>query len=215
MKKVIRELQAQIMPAYTGQAFSYGNAKLPKSTLIVNLTSAEHCPSAKLGLCQVADICYAKKCERIYPNYRAKNLFMGWWLTVTPTENIVALLEAYIDNAPETITTIRLDEAGDFIDQGRVNQWNTIAKYFWERNGIITYTYTCRADLDFTQADYLIINGSLPGIPGAAREFKCIPAVEYDQMDIEQGEYKCPGDCKKCHMCYTSIFNGVIYCRKH
>lgn len=215
MKKAISDLQSVLMPGYTGQAFSYGNAKLPKSTLIINLTSAEFCPSASLGLCKIANICYARKCERIYPNYRAKNLFMGWWLTATPTANIIALLEAYIDNAPQPITTIRLDEAGDFIDQGRVSQWNNIAGHFWNRNGIITYTYTCRSDLDFSAANYIIVNGSLPGIQGAVREFKCIPALEYDTMVPHAGEYMCPRDCNNCHMCYTDKFTGTIYCRKH
>lgn len=203
------------MPDYTGQAFSYGNAKLPRTTLIVNLTSAEYCPSAALGLCKVANICYAKKCERIYPKYRAKNLFMGWWLNNAPTSDIIALMEAYIDYAPEPITHIRLDEAGDFIDQGRVYQWNSIAYHFYERNGIITYTYTCRTDLDFTGANYILVNGSQPGISGAIRQFACIGRQEYDNLVPQQGEYKCPGDCRKCRMCYTDRFAGTIYCRQH
>ena len=56
------------------QVFSYGNRKLPAETLIVNITSAQHCPSDKLGLCEISNICYAKKCERIYKNYLGKNL---------------------------------------------------------------------------------------------------------------------------------------------
>lgn len=32
------------MPDFLGQAFAWGNAKIPQSTLIVNITSAEHCP---------------------------------------------------------------------------------------------------------------------------------------------------------------------------
>ena len=55
------------------QVFSYGNAKLPKETLIVNITSAVHCPSEKLGFCRCSKVCYAKKCERIYKAYKQKN----------------------------------------------------------------------------------------------------------------------------------------------
>ncbi len=58
------------------QVFSYGNSKLPKETLIVNITSAQNCPSDKLGLCNCSKVCYAKKCERIYKNYLNKNLMV-------------------------------------------------------------------------------------------------------------------------------------------
>lgn len=58
------------------QVFSYGNRKLPKETLIVNITSAQNCPSDKLGFCKHSKICYAKKCERIYKNYLEKNLLI-------------------------------------------------------------------------------------------------------------------------------------------
>lgn len=58
------------------QVFAYGNRKLPDQTLIVNITSAQHCPSAELGFCKCKDVCYAKKCERIYKNYLNKNLMV-------------------------------------------------------------------------------------------------------------------------------------------
>ena len=100
MKKKIKVLQCKYLEGFGGIAFSYGNTKIPRSTLIVNLTSAEHCPSRALGLCKVESVCYALKCERIYPNYKHKNLVMERWLTNARTTEIVSLMEAYIDNAP-------------------------------------------------------------------------------------------------------------------
>ena len=47
---------------------SQGNLKIGKDTLIFNLTAAKNCPSEKLGLCEHAKICYAKKAERLYPS---------------------------------------------------------------------------------------------------------------------------------------------------
>ena len=42
---------------YTGQAFAYGNTKIPRTTLIANLTSAEHCPSKKnVGCVSLLDV---------------------------------------------------------------------------------------------------------------------------------------------------------------
>ena len=215
MKKKIKVLQCKYLAGFGGIAFAYGNTKIPRSTLIVNLTSAEHCPSRALGLCKIESVCYALKCERIYPNYKHKNLVMERWLTNARTTEIVSLMEAYIDNAPEPITLIRLDEAGDFRDQNQVRQWNKIARYFDMTRGIKTYTYTCRSDLDFRDAPYIVVNGSLPDIQGAAREYKCVPGVEYDNMAIGKGVYKCPGNCNGCSLCSTARFNGIIYSRQH
>lgn len=200
---------------FSGQAFAYGNTKIPRSTLIVNLTSAENCPSKKRELCQVVGCCYALKCERIYSNYKHKNLVMQHWLNTASTEDIITLMSAYIYYAPETINLIRLDEAGDFTCQNQIRQWNKIAKFFWESRGIRTYTYTARTDLDFSEAPYIMVNGSLPGIPGAVRVYKCIPPQIFDNIQLNKGEYKCPGDCHKCNVCSSINFRGTIYSRQH
>lgn len=215
MKKKIWVIQQNLLKDFNGQAFAYGNTKIPRSTLIVNLTSAQHCPSKAKGLCQVADFCYAKRCERIYKDYLNKNLVMERWLATASTKDIITLMEAYIDNAPEQIRYIRLDEAGDFRDQNQVIQWNKIARYFWDTRQIGTYTYTARIDLDFSKANYICVNGSLPGIEGAAREYKCVPHDVYDNMTPQNGVHLCPGDCHNCNMCFTDKFSGIIYCRKH
>ncbi len=100
MRKKIRETQKRIIPHYNGNVFPGGNKKLPKSTLIANLTSARNCPAKALGLCDIED-CYAAKCERIYKYYLAKNLIVEEWLKDAPTEDIIELLEAYIDDDEE------------------------------------------------------------------------------------------------------------------
>lgn len=215
MIQKILEVQNELMPDFTGQAFAWGNAKIPQSTLIVNITSAEHCPSKARGLCQVTHCCYASKCERIYKYYKAKNLFMENWLFQTPNHKIIELMTAYIRYAPVPITCIRINEAGDFINQNQIVQWNKIAKYFYETFGIITYTYTARTDLDFMAAPFIMVNGSLPNIAGAIRQFYCVPADFYDNCIPGPNEYKCPADCTRCHVCSTANFRGVIYCKKH
>ena len=216
MKKNIMKVQNLLLPNYTGSVFAYGNSKLPKNTLIVNLSSAQNCPSTALGICKVADVCYALKAERIYSNYKNKNLTVEPWIQSAPTADIKQMMTAYIDNASEKIEYIRLNEAGDFKDQEQVQQWSEIAEYYEQNNGIHTYTYTARADLDFSEATFTV-NGSLPNIKGAAREYRCIPQQDFDALPtkLPQGEYKCPGDCKKCHVCFNDKFKGLIYCRKH
>lgn len=98
MKKIKFEKQEKYLPSYKGKVFSKGNKKLGEDTLIANLTSAEHCPAKELGLCRVEHYCYAKKCERIYPNYKRKNLIVEDWIGSASADEIYDLLEAYIDD---------------------------------------------------------------------------------------------------------------------
>lgn len=215
MKKSILAVQQQVMPGYTGQVFSFGNQKLPNNTMIANLSSATNCPSKALGLCKVASICYAFHGEKRWPNVLKKNLAVEQWIQSASEQDIIRLLEAYISAAPSKIEYLRLNEAGDFVSQNQVDLWESIAEYLEKNHGIKTYTYTARADLDFSEAQHIVVNGSLPGIKGAVREFHCTPAKTFDTLVISKGEYKCPGDCHKCHVCFSGNFKGVIYCRKH
>lgn len=215
MKKSIRSVQNNLMPNFNGKAFSYGNTKIPESTLIVNLTLAQNCPSKQQGLCSCSGFCYALKSERIYKNYLNKNLQMEEFLNCASNENIIQLMEAYIQGSPEPITTIRLNKARDFINQEHVWQWSEIAKYFQEKYGITTYTYTHRPDLDFTGANF-IVNGSVPGIQGAVRQFICLQKDEYDNWDRQKGQFMCRGNCRKCNLCSTNnLKGGTVYCRRH
>jgi len=215
MKKIIRITQEEVFPEFSGQVFSYGNKKLPESTMIVNLTSAQNCPAKQLGLCLVPDVCYAQKCERIYKLYRQKNLLVEDWLVRCPEEEIIRLLDAYIQGAKMKISHLRIDEAGDFRDQNQIDQWNRICGYLKQKYGIISYTYTARSDLDFRSANNIIVNASRPGVKGSIRMFLCTPRDRFDQLQPDRNHYKCPGDCKRCQMCATDKFKGIIYCRQH
>lgn len=191
-KKRKKLVQKRLLPNYNGQVFSYGNSKLPKSTLIVNLSSAENCPSRKRGLCEIEDKCYARKCERIYPNYKKKNLIVEEWFNSASDNDIIDLMNAYIEDAPEKIKLCRLNEAGDFRDQKQVRQMNRVAKHFKKTRGIRTYTYTSCSDLDFSKADSIVVNGSRPDVKGAVREYKCLPRREYDQMKTGKAGIQMP-----------------------
>ena len=113
------------------------------------------------------------------------------------------------------ITKLRLNEAGDFRNQEEIRKMNKVAGRLRKEHGIVTYAYTARNDLDFSKAPNIIINGSNPGTRGAVREFRCIDPDEYDNMEVSEGEYKCPGDCHHCNVCSTRTFKGIVYCRRH
>lgn len=101
MKKKTKEIQKKYFSDFEGIVFSHINKKLGRSTIVANLTSAENCPSCKLGFCKLSKICYAKKCERIYPNYKRKNLIVEDWMEKASATDILDLLEAYIEDYEE------------------------------------------------------------------------------------------------------------------
>ena len=193
------------------QVFSYGNKKLPKETLIVNITSAQNCPSDKLGFCKHSKICYAKKCERIYKNYLEKNLLIESYMYLWYSSDIIDLLCAYIDNAPVKIKNIRLNEAGDFPNQSSVIEWSNIAEYINNKYGISTYCYTCREDLDFSNVKF-IVNASTQNIK-ADRYFLCVNKEDFEKLP--KNSITCKGDCNLCKLCYDSNYHGIIYCKQH
>lgn len=215
MKKSILITQHEILPEYNGQVFSYGNLKLPESTMIVNLTSAHNCPGKAAGLCKVENICYAHRGEHRHPLYLRKNLIVEKWLKCAEEKDIITMLDAYILNAPTQIKYLRISEAGDFRDQQTVDLWNAICGYLKQRYGIQAYTYTVRSDLDFRRANNIIVNASVPGVRGSARMFVCTPKEIFDNTQPDKNHYKCPADCCKCQMCATDKFRGIILCRQH
>lgn len=193
------------------QVFSYGNSKLPAETLIVNLTSAHNCPSEKLGFCKCANVCYAKKCERIYKAYLNKNLTLEKLVQSWTIADWKDILRVYIQNAPKSIKYVRLNEAGDFPSQEMVDIFNELSNWLYGTFNIKTYCYTAREDLDFSNA-YFAVNASSQNIK-ANRYFLCTDKQIFD--NLPNYTIKCKGDCKKCSICYDSNYKGIIYCKQH
>lgn len=215
MKKFVKEIQARVMPWYRGIAFAYGNAKLPHNHLIVNLNSAHHCPSAALGMCKVGKNCYALNEENVFRTYLNKNEQMEKFFDTASFEQIVELMTAYIDGAPDKcpIDKIRMNEAGDFKSQEQVDLISRVAAHFKETRGIETYAWSAREDLDFTNVSF-ILNGSNDGIKGALRHFIATPPAEFDALPHDKF-VRCFGDCGKCHICHERKYKGDVYCRMH
>lgn len=208
--------QSNLVPSFKGCMFSEGNIKIPNTHLIVNLTSGHHCPSDALGMCAVSNICYAKKCERLRPTYLAKNLAVEDWLATASDEDIYAMIVAYVLTAKHTITHIRLNEAGDFRNQEQVDQFSRIAKRLRDEHGIITYGWSARKDLDFTNVEFLL-NGSSEEVHGAIRVFKAVPKDVFKALP--KTAMTCGGsrglNCRHCHVCHQNKFHGIVYCLNH
>lgn len=208
--------QARLMPEFDGRVIAFGNKKLPDTHGILNLSSAKNCPSAALGMCAVEKVCYAKKCERIRTTYLNKNLAVEEWLNRASEDDIFDMISAYVEAQPQEVTHLRLNEAGDFRDQAQVDMFSRIADRLKEKYGIVTYGWSARKDLDFSNA-HILLNGSSEEVKGAIRVFKAVTRAEFDALPKDA--VICGGSrglsCRTCHLCHNDKFRGTIYCLNH
>lgn len=188
-----------------------GNKKLPKTTAVLNVCPASLCPSALLGLCQLKDCetaCYAKREERTWANTCIPSRFamMGYWDT-NDAWTIARDILAYNAAKRTKIKALRINECGDFRHFGDVEKAEMLARHL-ARAGIVVYCYTARRDLDFSDCEHLVVNGSgwmahnrfqvaySLTSPAKGRWL----AEDKDGNRVECA-YACPGDCRKCSVC--------------
>ena len=140
---------------------SVGNLKVGKDTIILNITSAKDCESLKRGLCQVPEgKCYALRAETQYPQvlpYRRRQTKL--WDSLTP-EEIAEDVKSLVNHKRKIpVKFLRMQEAGDFRNQGDVDKVSRLADLL--RGTVTVYTYTARRDLDFSRiSSNLVVNGS-------------------------------------------------------
>ena len=189
-----------------------GNSKIPRSTAIYNITSANDCPSMKLGLCAAklqGCKCYALKSEYSYhPDvlpYRRKQAKL--WEELTAVEFAKQFLVINFSRGTK-FTALRLNVSGDFKNQKDVDKSEEIARIL-KLNGITVYTYSSRKDLNFSGCKNLILSGSNFTKAGVSNIFKIIEKKE----DKPKGWLLCKGDCNICNRC--QIRNQKICVLKH
>jgi len=180
---------------------SSGNIKIPSSTAIFNMSSATDCMSKKLGLCAAKKAgvkCYACKSEvparpNVLPYRRRQAKF---WKTVSASKFALDFLAINAVKVRQPFTALRLNEAGDFHGQECVNKANSIA-HILSDFGIVTYCYTSRSDLDYSNIKSLVVMGSGFRKEGISSEFRIIAK----DSDKPKGFGLCPMDCKICKRC--------------
>jgi hypothetical protein len=194
----------------------FGNKKLPKTTAIFNIGSATDCPSKALGLCALCKECYAMKAERQYPQvlpYRERQL--AYWSEVSATDFAFEFL-AMISKKRNKVDALRVNEAGDFYSQADVHKLEEIAQIL-ATEGIKTYVYTARRDLDFSMCPKLNVMGSFITAEQKHSAFIGVKGAKEHARKM-RGFYRktavCPGDCKKCRLCQVAK-GVVIFCEIH
>lgn len=180
---------------------SFGNLKIPATTLIFNMSSATDCPSLKLNLCKACiggkNFCYAMKAESgIYPSvlpYRRRQ--EDFWKGVSAEVFAEQVLQIN-QRKKVKVKKVRLNEAGDFHGQSCIRKADEIAEIL-SQHGIAVYCYTSRNDLDFSSVQHLVVNGSGFKKAGISNEFRMIAK----DAPWPKGYAKCPMDCKVCDRC--------------
>jgi hypothetical protein len=198
------------------QLLSIGNRKLGKDIAIFNMQPAKLCSSEKLGLCKLCNKCYAKKAELIYPAvlpYRMRQMY--YWEQITAKQFCSEFFSA-ISKKKTAIKYLRISESGDFNSQLDVNKLEQIAEVL-SYSGIVTYCYTARKDLNFSECRFLVVNASNFESAGISNQFIGVKGAKQAKLtDKNNGihSYVCAGDCRKCNLC-TKKTGKKIYCEIH
>lgn len=195
-----------------GSVFSYGNKKLPRNTMIFNLTTAMNCPSK---LCKFFDTCYAKAGDNKNINPALSGLRNQFMLKHITIKEFLKLIEMYIEYAPMRIKRIRVSESGDFSTQQQVDVAKKLAAHLKKKYNIDTVVYTAQP-FDFS-GNELIVNASNDKVIGADRYFYARDLKTFTEMGIDMTEdlkikymedgqpyYMCPCECRKCNFCYRT-----------
>ena len=222
--------KADITPEVKGNVFPFGNVKLSNQVLIINMTSALRCPSAKY--CPISkDVCYAFNDERRRENYwnrNARNEIMFDMARENPAKwpYIFWFIRRYIETARDNglnVKYVRLNEAGDFKTPEDILRFDKFAGELKKDYGIITHAYTCNVDLvdAIRRVKNMNINASHPDITGAKvlRHFYGVKEEILDKLPdtplkniatpiLQEDEkwgayYKCPCDIAEGSKCYN------------
>jgi len=173
--------------------YSIGNDKIGTDTIIINMTSATDCISAKLGLCNVVANgkmwdCYAYRPEQFRPAclpYRRRQAEQ--WETETAETIADQLNKAINSTRREHIKWVRFSEAGDFRNQADVDKMSRLANLL----AVPLYGYTARQDLDFSvKSSNMTVNGSGFMVDNKFTARKALTS-----------KIVCPGNCRHCHIC--------------
>lgn len=224
------QIRKEITAKIGGGFLSFGNAKLPKSHMILNLSTGKHCPSAILGFCHCVKECYARRDERLYKNYYEKNKRVRDWLVRSSEDEIFETLYLWAQTNTTTTTHIRLNECGDFHNQHEVDMWSRLAERF-EAVGIQVYAWSSRKDLDFSNVKFAVQGSRMDMLDNVGRVYYCVDNETYKQKAIENVKALLNGKpkphalcqcaegkdktCKGCGLCNTKEYKGIIYTKIH
>lgn len=189
---------------------TFGNAKLPKTTMIVNMGTWFNCPGRKEGFCDICIECYDKHVEVMYKDRTIGRLEQEiFWRACTAEEFAKALInQIKIRNASTRmykVKQIRWCEVGELRNQSDLEKLIDVTNMIGEKTGIKSYIYTHNRNLSFCSKEmrpYLTINGSNFMIDNEYR------VLSKGTITKNSPFFICECDCTVCNACYHA--NGII-----
>ena len=173
----------------------FGSDKTGDDTLLLNMGSAMLC--AARSQCRVlleGRKCYPAQVERLHPEVKLyRDRQAAYWLA-EPAQRIVADILAKIAGRSPPTRFLRFNESGDFASQACVDKLSFIASEL-KRNGIVTYGFSARDDLDFSNAAFLV-KGSGHDQGNNGRSVVIGPGEV-----VPVGHALCPENCRTCNIC--------------
>ena len=206
-----------------------GNKKLPKSTIIYNLSSATDCPCKAFCPHYIDGSCYALKAEKQYnktcPQYRTRQNKL-WYETASAYDYITAysyMIAQSIKNKKSTeITALRINEAGDIRNENDLIRLFIIARELKARfNGFKVYMYTHNLPvLDKMKLSQLDTINSMVTI-NISLDYHTEDNSRYSNFnrflvvnELDKTGIQCIGNCRLCSLC-TVNHGKVTQVKKH
>ena len=195
--------------------FICGNAKLPKSTMIINLGTWFNCPGRKERFCELCTECYDKSPEVRFKERIKGRLEQEIIFRALNALELTYIIEQEIRKWNESheikIKNIRWSEVGDLRNQNDLDKVINISNQIYEDLDIKSYIYTHNKSLDFwsKKRPGLVINGSGFMVDN---EYRVLPKEqienEFKNLNDLSNKRECICDCTQCNRCLEK--NGFI-----
>lgn len=184
---------------------SYGNAKLPKTTCIVNLGTWLNCSGRKEGFCEICKECYDKSPEVRFKERTKDRLEQeAFWRTLdAKTFGLILAREISNHNnkTKNKVNLIRWAEVGEIRNQEDLIKIRDVSNIIDGLLGIKSYIYTHNKNLDFNiNRPNLTINGSGFMVDNEYRVVKD-KEEEYNNISDLSNKRDCICDCTICSYC--------------
>lgn len=193
---------------------TYGNAKLPKTTAIINLGTWFNCPGRKEGFCEICKECYDKSPEvrfqdRIQGRFEQEVTFR----TMTYKElakEVIKQITYKNKHTRNKINLIRWAEVGELRNQQDLEKIAKASTIIYNTIRIKSYIYTHNQTLNFNiERPYLTINGSGFMVDNEYRVIdKKDIEKEFNTLNDISNKRECICECTECNYC--SLKQGYI-----
>lgn len=181
-----------------------GNSKIGLDTVIINVNSVLNCYCGKNGLCKEFGRCYAQAVG----NFRRLSALTGlasgiMFDRLTVDELIEQIEETIIKSKDDDIQFIRWNELGEFDCVETFLKANEVAKYFFEKYGIISYSYTHNSEIppELLIDSYIVMTFSYPIDMDGVKKAIVVNGEEILDYVDDDDYVICTGKCYHCPYC--------------